>query len=764
MAKLKISEKFEVYRSNMYPKMLRAASLDLELSEDSLTRLGIGFNPDHQSWVFPERDHQGAIIGLIERYPNGDKKMVTRSKRGLAYILNPNYRKGKKYVSGEHNWTRVSDELPCPICGKPDWCLISSDDPYNPAAVLCARISEGSRKEIPGCGFLHKFSGRQTDSNGTKSLLNESEFPVIVVEGHTDVLAATDIGLVAVGRPSAKGKIQILKKLLRGHDVIVLGENDPNNAGQQGMELAFNNLSSVCDSVVKVLPPKTVNDLREWVGKGATKEEVLKWAKDNGEKAETLTVFKDDIAYNIAMQWVKQFKTVDDFIILRNYRGQWVEFRDGCYRDLDNAVVRGEIYDYLDNKKVSKIGKGGEIEVVPYKPTRAKVSDILDALNSRCPIQEEPPIWLDGGNHPDPRDLVVFTNGILNTTEYFDSGKIELAKPTPALFSYNVIPYDFDTTTDSKIWDKFLDEIFEGNEDKKRLLAQWFGYNLVPDMTQEKMMLFTGIPRSGKSTTLDTMAAMLGPDQYCYTSLPSMCGRFGFQPMQGKYAALIGDARTPRRQQMASAMEKILQITGGDAVSIDRKGIQALSAVHLKTRFTFTMNDLPAFTDHSKALESRMLILEFDKSFAGKEDRSLKLRLKKEARAGKLINFALAGLKDLREQGRFILPESSNDLLESFIELVSPIDRFLQDCCIESDNDARRNVASTEDMYNAWKCWCEDNGHRPGKKCQLGRWIQSSWPNVEKIRLRDENDNRIYSYGNIKLQPWVYTKYLGKPN
>lgn len=46
---------------------------------------------------------------------------------------------------------RVSKDNPCPICGKPDWCLIAEDG----SAAICSRISEGSVKKSGDAGFLH---------------------------------------------------------------------------------------------------------------------------------------------------------------------------------------------------------------------------------------------------------------------------------------------------------------------------------------------------------------------------------------------------------------------------------------------------------------------------------------------------------------------------------------------------------------------------------------------------------------------------------
>lgn len=48
-------------------------------------------------------------------------------------------------------WTRTSRERPCPVCGKSDWCMVSS----NRAVVICPRVEEGSRKYLDGSGYLH---------------------------------------------------------------------------------------------------------------------------------------------------------------------------------------------------------------------------------------------------------------------------------------------------------------------------------------------------------------------------------------------------------------------------------------------------------------------------------------------------------------------------------------------------------------------------------------------------------------------------------
>jgi len=50
------------------------------------------------------------------------------------------------------SWQRVSKRRPCPVCGKPDWCLVAGDD-ANPEGAICARVE--SARRCGEAGWLH---------------------------------------------------------------------------------------------------------------------------------------------------------------------------------------------------------------------------------------------------------------------------------------------------------------------------------------------------------------------------------------------------------------------------------------------------------------------------------------------------------------------------------------------------------------------------------------------------------------------------------
>jgi hypothetical protein len=56
--------------------------------------------------------------------------------------------------NGANGWRRVSRAHPCPICEKPDWCLVSADG----TAAICARME--SSKRCGDAGWLHRLQDR----------------------------------------------------------------------------------------------------------------------------------------------------------------------------------------------------------------------------------------------------------------------------------------------------------------------------------------------------------------------------------------------------------------------------------------------------------------------------------------------------------------------------------------------------------------------------------------------------------------------------
>ena len=770
MPKLDFAKLFDDFAGNVWDvDMLQPLIDDLGVSLDSIRKIGIGINPLSGCYVMPERDDQGKIIGLTQRALDGSKFMYPGSKRGLFYAVNQEAIGKPQYTSGAHNWERVSKDLHCPLCDHDNGCMVSAENVDDPQAVICIHIAEGSVKKTE-LGNLHilKAGG---DLRGSTSVLAGPEGPVVIPEGFSDTCAAMDLGFSAIGRPAALAGRKLLVNMLRGTDSIIIGDNDEGD-GERGMESTFETAIKVSKTSTKVLPPTRYKDLRKWKNQvSLTKQGFLDWVESEGINTSDPDILPDDAPSTIAKTWLDQEMTQDGLPLVRCYHGQWVRYEGGVYVTCDKEEFRGSIYQFVDGKMYPKTDSGGGVTLTAYRPTRAKVSDIIDALSQWCPVAYDPPTWLLKNDLPNPCDLIAFKNGLLDVNAYVN-GEVKFYDPTPALFSFNALPYEFDEDNWSTKWEDFYNDIFDKDADKIELLAQWFGYNCVPDMSYEKLMLCTGRPRSGKGTVLNTLAAMLGHKQCVSTSFQTLSTEFGYQPLMGKLAVLLSDAKVPREKEAKAALEKILQVVGGDPIGVRRMHISFLPQIFLTCRFTIAMNDLPNLPDHANALEPKLLVLLFENSYAGKEDLSLKRELVEEAKQGKMINFALQGLRDLRRAKRFEVPQSSVEVIDKLREITTPITAFLSEFCeIEPvGTPPKDNFYTVGDyMYEVWSRWSVAAGRHPQAKAQFTQMFLTACPSakVARISMDDgacanmKSTRRHVVFRNVRLHEWVYTDYLG---
>jgi putative DNA primase/helicase len=619
----------------------------------------------------------------------------------------------------------------------------------NPNAVTCVHVSEGSIKP-QGLGWLHILDPARNKTYIKQGFNPKPNLPILVVEGASDVCAAYDIGLTAVGRPSAQGGNKLLAQFLpKSHNIVVVGENDA-GVGITGMESLFIQLKKDGFACTKVLPPTNIKDLRQWINTGLTQSELLDYIEKSGESALSPDVFEDGIAYTVAKAWLKQTKTLDGNLLLRNFNGDFFEFDGHYYKEVSSEGIRGQLYEFLANK--SYIGDDKVVKV--YKPTRSKISDILDACNAFCPIDQHPPVWLDDKEHSNPCHLLVFQNGILDVQDHFD-GQPKLNSPTPNLFIVSIFPYDYYPDASSELYESYINNAFS-NEEDVRVWHQWLGYNLIPDTSQEKLMMLIGPTRSGKSTLINVLRKTLGINQCMSTNYTALANKHGCASLEYKLAATIGDVRMPPKSITNLALDTMLKITGGDSVPIEPKFKQQYEA-HLRCRFTIGMNNLPAFSDSARAFVARSLILNLPHSYVGKEDTTLKKRLEAEAASGKLINYALNGLKDLWNQGRFTIPKSSEPFIEELEEITAPVTAFTKQYC-DVDYGNPSVFISKDNLFSAWRYWCGKSNRTVGSIEYFTRYLYHA--NPELTQVRQTVDGRpVDVIKGIKLKDWVYNEF-----
>jgi putative DNA primase/helicase len=569
--------------------------------------------------------------------------------------------------------------------------------------------------------------------------------PVLIVEGQSDVAAAFDLGFVAIGKPSAAGGLAYLADLLTSRAVAVIGENDA-GAGRLGMEKTFETLKPKVATVTKLMPPEGVKDLRAWVKQGLTQADLLK-AIEHGGTTSSAELLESTAPLDVAERWLRERHWLDGVPILRIYADRWYRFDGTKYADVNpKTYVRGDLYAFLRGKTCKKIGSKGEVSMVPYEADAHIVSDIMDTLTMDCPVYDDAPCWMDGGEHPRSQDIVSFTNGMLILPD------LDLMPATPQFFSLTAAPYAWDENAQCPRWHQFLSEIYPNDPEKIALLQEWFGYNLVADTSQEKLMFFVGRPGAGKGTVLEALRAVLGGGQVASTSFDTLVADFGLQPLVGKLAAILPDAHITRRGDPAKALQVLKEISGRDSVSINRKNKDFLADHKLSCRFTISVNAMPDLPDHERSLDRRLLLLPFGESFAGREDTGLKDRICQEAPG--IAAWAIQGLLRLRSQG-WTTPASAAPVIEEFRKQSSPVTEFADEYC-EFDPEHAYPSAM---MYDAFVRWCKDQGAVAGSQTRFTQRFCLLYPGcrAERHTFAGKQDR---CYVGVQLTPAAVERFL----
>lgn len=349
------------------------------------------------------------------------------------------------------------------------------------------------------------------------------------------------------------------------------------------------------------------------------------------------------------------------------------------------------------------------------------------------------PCWLGDGNDRPPA-----TEFLPGRNSLFHMPTRELWPPSPDLFITAALPFDFDPAARAPAeWLRFLDTILGGRPETVALLGEWFGYALTSSTVQHKALLIVGPKRSGKGTIARVLRALVGPDAYAGVTLGGLADRFGLEPLIGRRLAVVADARIGGRADQATMAERLLAISGEDALAIDRKYKPAWHG-RIGVRFVVLTNELPKVADASGTLASRFLVIRLTESFYGRENLELEAKLLAELPG--ILTWALDGYDRLRQRGRFSDAGAGGDDARELAELGSPVLAFVRDrCVVECSADA---TVSCADLFAAWRAWCESVGHLAvGNAATFGRDLRAALPHVTVVRPRGDHARSRYYVG-----------------
>jgi putative DNA primase/helicase len=455
---------------------------------------------------------------------------------------------------------------------------------------------------------------------------------------------------------------------------------------------------------------------------------------------------------------------------LRYWREEYHRWERAAYRVVQDKEIRadltGRIKREFDRLNLQELhdwqrrreadhgdGEGGGRKQEPpeAKPVTARLlGDAMQALNhlSLLPGSTEPPAWLSGDEPFAAAEVLACRNALVHLPSFVEKRDPYEVPPTPRFFSPNALDYDFaDNAPPPAAWLEFLGKLWPDDGQAIDALQEWFGYSLLPDTSQQKILFVVGPKRSGKGTIARVLLQLVGKDNTTSPTLAGLGTNFGLSPLLSKSLAIISDARLSGRTDIAVVVERLLSISGEDAQTVDRKHMRQVTT-KLPVRFVIMTNELPRLNDPSGALVGRLVVLPLTRSWYGVEDTRLTDKLLAELPG--ILLWAIAGWQRLRQRGHFEPPESGRKLVRDMEDLASPIGVFLRECCELGPG----YMVPVRDLWTRWASWCEAQGNEKGRGTRqtLGRDLRAALPMVDTRQLRD-GDERTRVYIGIRIRP-----------
>ncbi len=348
-------------------------------------------------------------------------------------------------------------------------------------------------------------------------------------------------------------------------------------------------------------------------------------------------------------------------------------FDDKTYIELQNWKVRREIINILT-----------DFEPVGVKTTNAIITSVFEIVKTLVEIEDE--------KFDADEDLIALDNGIFNLATF----KLMPFSPTYLITIRMAYPYD-----ENAVCPAALKCITTSQPHGALLLQEYGGYSLTQSTKYEIALWLAGYRGSGKSTIIKIFETLLG--QACGTlGLADIeKSRFGLAGIPGK--KLLVSSEQP--SIYISTLDIINSLISGDKLRVEQKNINGFDIIpHAK--LLWAMNDLPHIKSSTDGLFRKVKILKFYKLDPSLVDLDLKDKIAKEGSG--IFNWAVEGLKRLRQQDGFTYSDEILADTEQYYEYSDIVGAFINEMCVTGP----KMWVLAKDFYPAYEEWCERNGHK----------------------------------------------------
>ena len=537
--------------------------------------------------------------------------------------------------------------------------------------------------------------------------------PVWIVEGEKDADRLASLGKLASCNPMGAGKWRDhYREPLRGRHVAIIPDND--DKGRQHAQQVAQSLHGVAASVRVVelpgLPEK--GDVSDFLAAGGTADQL-------GELARKTPVWTPDDkpadrsdAAPVPLP-VRDLPLTDlgnaERLVIRaagNIRfchpwGKWLVFDGRRWKPDDAASIHGyakSMVRAILTEAAEEPDDKARREIVSWQSTSESRSRIEAAI-SLAASEDGVPVL------PDHLDRDPWLLNVENGTIDLRTGELRPHRREDLITS--LAPVEFDPDATCPAWLATLDRVFGGRGPLIDFIQRLFGMALTGAVTEQVLPIFHGSGSNGKSTILNALIELLGPD-YAIVAPPGllMLGRGESHPT--RQATLFGkrlvvDMETAEGAKLNEALVK--QLTGSDKISARRMREDFWDFVPTH-KLILCSNHMPEIKGTEHAIWRRIRLVPFNVTIPDDEqDKDLPGKLKAESPG--ILAWCLRGCSNWRRDGL----TAPDDVVAATAEYRADQD-LLGDFLVNECTLSRHLSCRSSALYERYRRFTEGSGEQ----------------------------------------------------
>lgn len=316
-------------------------------------------------------------------------------------------------------------------------------------------------------------------------------------------------------------------------------------------------------------------------------------------------------------------------------------------------------------------------------------------------------------------------------------------------FSHQTLA-EYSDNVDAPLWDKFLNQIFNNDEELIHYVQKAIGYSFTGSVDEQCLFILNGRGRNGKSVFSNVISDVAGNyakqmNVQTIVAKKNQSGSANSDIARLEGARIVTSSELNEGDRFDESLVK--QLTGGDKILAR---FLYGSEFEYKPKFKIWMatNHLPIIRGTDDGIWRRIKIIPFNIQIP-KEKVDKKLEYKLKAEYTGILNWIVQGAIMWQQEG-LEDPEAVRQVIETYRAEMDPLDAFLEECCTTGQNYSIK----ARDMYNAYHEWAKESEEYKMSLNKFGREMSKKLLRVKKrdgwhyvgLKLKEPDSDYTFNF------------------